>query len=365
MKNSSIFWCTSCLNTSTRPRIIFDKQGKCNACLWSEQKKKIKWKSRLKFLKDHLKKNKNPNSKYDLIVPVSGGKDGSYVTYYCKEKLGLNVLCVTVNPPLRSELGYKNLENFKKNEVDLLEINLPYHAHMKLNKFGFVKNGRPLYGWLIAIFTAIINIANQFDINLIMYGEDGEAEYGGVQKLKSKAFFDIEFIKKIYLSDQYNNSLKILNFKESHWWRLPKNSKTRMSHWSYFENWDSYRNFVVSKKFMKYEENTKKNVGTYTNFGQNDTLLYDLHCYLMYLKFGFGRATQDIGIDIRRGSMTREQGLQLAKIYDNEFPDYALNDYLDYFDIKEKTFFQIIDKHVNKKLFFKKKNMWVPKFLIN
>ena len=40
-----------------------------------------------------------------------------------------------------------------------------------------------------------------------MYGEDGEAEYGGVQKLKSKAF-DIEFIKKIYLSDQYNNSLK-------------------------------------------------------------------------------------------------------------------------------------------------------------
>ena len=87
MKNSSIFWCTSCLNTSTRPRIIFDKQGKCNACLWSEQKKKIKWKSRLKFLKDHLKKNKNPNSKFDLIVPVSGGKDGSYVTYYCKKNL--------------------------------------------------------------------------------------------------------------------------------------------------------------------------------------------------------------------------------------------------------------------------------------
>ena len=159
-------------------------------------KKKIKWKSRLKFLKDHLKKNKNPNSKYDLIVPVSGGKDGSYVTYYCKEKLGLNVLCVTVNPPLRSELGYKNLENFKKNEVDLLEINLPYHAHMKLNKFGFVKNGRPLYGWLIAIFTAVINIANQFDINLIMYGEDGKLSMAVFKNLNLKLFLILNLLKK-------------------------------------------------------------------------------------------------------------------------------------------------------------------------
>jgi len=115
---------------------------------------------------------------------------------------------------------------------------------------------------------------------------------------------------------------------------------------------------------MRYEESDRKNTGTYTNFGQNDTFLYDLHCYLMYLKFGFGRATQDIGIDIRRGSMTREQGLELVKIYDNEFPDYALKDYLNYFDLKEKKFFQIIDKHVNKKLFTKKYNKWKPNFLV-
>ena len=86
-----------------------------------------------------------------------------------------------MNPPLRSSLGHKNLENFKKNNIDLIEINLPHDAHMKLNKFGLINSGRPLYGWLIAIFTAIINVANNFNINLIMYGEDGEAEYGGVQ----------------------------------------------------------------------------------------------------------------------------------------------------------------------------------------
>ncbi len=363
MKNNNIFWCKTCLNTSTRPRIMFDKNGRCNACLWSQQKKKINWKKRLNFLSDFLKRKRDKKSIYDLIVPVSGGKDGSYVTYYCKEKLKLNVLCVTVNPPLRSSLGHRNLENFKKNNVDLIEINLPFEAHMKLNKFGFINSGRPLYGWLIAIFTAIINVANNFNVKLIMYGEDGEAEYGGVQKLKSKPFFDTNFTKKIYLSDDYTKALKKLNKDETYWWKLPNNSKTKLTHWSYFENWDSYRNFVISKKFMGYEESDKKNIGTYTNFGQNDTSLYDLHCYLMYLKFGFGRATQDIGIDIRRGSMTREQGLELVKIYDNEFPDYALKDYLNYFNLKEKKFFQIIDKHVNKKLFFKKNNKWEPNFL--
>ena len=36
--------------------------------------------------------------------------------------------------------------------------------------------------------------------------------------------------------------------------------------------------------------------------------------------------------------MTREQGLELVKIYDNEFPDYALKDYLNYFNLEEKSF---------------------------
>ena len=56
----------------------------------------------------------------------------------------------------------------------------------------------------------------------------------------------------------------------------------------------------------------------------------------MYLKFGFGRCTQDIGIDIRRGAMSRNQGIELAKIYDDEFSNENIELYLDYFNINEK-----------------------------
>ena len=43
---------------STRPRISFDEKGYCNACQWSEEKKKLNWDSRLIELKNILKKKK-------------------------------------------------------------------------------------------------------------------------------------------------------------------------------------------------------------------------------------------------------------------------------------------------------------------
>lgn len=362
MKNNNIFFCKTCLNTSTRPRITFDQKGICNACIWSKNKKKLDWNKRVKSLLHIVKKNKKSN--YDVLIPVSGGKDGSYITYILREKYNLNPLCVTVNPPLRSKLGHQNLENFKKNNIDLIEINLPSAAHMKLNKLGFKDQGRPLYGWLIAIFTAAIRVAESFKIDLIMYGEDGETEYGGVSNLKDKIYFDKEFIQKIYLSNKYNKTILKLNNNENFWWSFSKTKNVKLTHWSYFENWDSYKNYVYAKKYFGYKENEKKNVGTYTNFSQNDTKLYDLHCYLMYIKFGFGRAIQDIGIDIRRGSLSRTQGVELAKIYDNEFPYYALQSYLEYFKMSKSAFFKIIDKFANKRLFKKEKNIWKPKFII-
>ena len=50
--------------------------------------------------------------------------------------------------------------------------------------------------------------------------------------------------------------------------------------------------------------------------------------YLMYLKFGFGRATQDAGIEIRRGAMDRDQAINLVKLYDNKLSKKILLIYI-------------------------------------
>ena len=99
----------------------------------------------------------------------------------------------------------------------------------------------------------------------------------------------------------------------------------------------SIQKLFIAKEFCGLEENENTNEGTFTNFAQNDQYLYALHTYMMYMKFGFGRATQDAGIEIRRGAMSRGQGINLVNLYDNYYPDDYLPFYLDYFEIKRKS----------------------------
>ena len=59
----------------------------------------------------------------------------------------------------------------RKIGAPVIEINPAYEAMRKLNYLGFEHIGFPYYGWLIAIHTAVLRIADNFGINLIFYGE--------------------------------------------------------------------------------------------------------------------------------------------------------------------------------------------------
>lgn len=368
-----IFWCKNCLNMSTRPRITFDSKGFCNACSWMEEKKTINWNKRENELKLVLDKFRSKTGNFDCITTVSGGKDGSYVSDTLKNKYGMNPLTVTVSPPLALDIGNKNLQNFIDSGFNHIKISPNPLLMKKLNKHGFIEKGFPYYGWLISIMTAVIRSAINFKIPLVFYGEDGEVEYGGSSKTKNSPFYDVDYMKKIYLEGGHKQVLNKLIKEESfdkselYFFDFPNENEInsmdlKFTHMSYYEPWDSYRNYIVAKENCGLEELEDGNSDTFTNFAQNDQLLYSLHAYLMYLKFGFGRATQDVGIEIRRGSMTRSQGINLVKMYDNSFPHEKLNRYLDYFEMTEEEFNSTLDKHVNKNIFEKKEKFWQPKF---
>jgi len=80
----------------------------------------------------------------------------------------------------------------------------------KINTLGFIERGFPYYGWLIAIFSAVIRVAVNFNISLIFYGEDGEMEYGGSTESKNKSLFDIEYMKRVYFEAGYDQVFKKL-----------------------------------------------------------------------------------------------------------------------------------------------------------
>ena len=370
-----IFWCTFCLNMSTRPRISFDKKGRCNACQWMEKKKKMDWSKRQKELKNLLNKYRSSNGGFDCIVPVSGGKDGSYIAYTLKHKYKMNPLTITVRPALALELGEQNLSGFIQSGYNHIHISTNNKVLDRLNKYGFIEKGFPYYGWLIAIMTAVINIAVNFKISLIFYAEDGEVEYGGSTETENKALYDMEYMKRVYLEGGHDEVFERilqdddLTDADLTWFKFPnantlKNAELFFTHWSYFEPWDSYRNYIVAKEHCGLIEKEEGSVDTFTNFAQNDQALYSLHTYLMYLKFGFGRATQDAGIEIRRSAMTREQALNLVNIYDNAYPHEAIAAFLNYYQMTKAEFDSVLDKYANKKLFKKINGFWQPKFTI-
>jgi N-acetyl sugar amidotransferase len=356
---------------STRPRISFDERGWCNACQWMEEKEQLDWSIRQQELNDLLDKHRSTSGNFDCIVPVSGGKDGSYIAYNLKHKYGMNPLTVTSSPPLSLELGDQNLTNFIRSGYDNIHVSANEKAMRELNRIGFIEKGFPYYGWLISIFSVVIRTAINFNIPLIFYAEEGEVEYGGSTEHKNIPFFNIEFMVRAYFESGYDQVLKASNLEERdlYWFKLPSQEKLQdtdiiLTHWSYFEAWDPYQNYLIAKEYCGLEEANEGNVGTFTNFAQNDQALYALHAYLMYLKFGFGRATQDAGIEIRRGAMTRDQAVNLVRLYDGHYPDEFMDKYLDYYQMTQEDFDAVLDKWVNKSLFEKKDGRWVPLFIV-
>jgi N-acetyl sugar amidotransferase len=362
-------YCTNCLMPDTRPRITFDERGWCNACQWAEEKKNIDWNRRWKLLEELCDQHRS-KSGFDCIVPVSGGKDSSYVAYMLKHRLKMHPLCITIRPGLALDIGERNLVNFINSGYDHIHLTPDPLISREIDRIGFIEDGRPLLGWQTSVQTGIFRLAQKLSIPLVMFGEDGETEYGGSDKLKTQHYYEAEDSVKLYLSGHDPQKyIETFGEKALYWLSFPSTeelheAKTCIAHFSYFENWDPYEHYIVAKEKCGLKEQEERASGTYNNFSQTDTALYNLHAWLMYLKFGFGRCSQDVGIDIRRGAMVRKQGVALVKRFDRENTDQFVPLYLDYFRMTRDEFDATVAKHVNKNLFQLINGQWEPTFEI-
>ena len=129
---------------STRPRITFDKRGWCSACLWSEEKKKLNWKARKNNLSELLNKHRSSKKQFDCITTVSGGKDGSYVSYNLRHKYKMNPLCITIRPITETKLCIENLNRFVSKGYNHILVSPDSEAMRILCKIGLLEMGFPI-----------------------------------------------------------------------------------------------------------------------------------------------------------------------------------------------------------------------------
>jgi hypothetical protein len=84
----------------------------------------------------------------------------------------------------------------------------------------------------------------------------------------------------------------------------------------------------------------------------------DVYYYMQFIKFGFGRAVRDASRMIQNRHITREEGLGLARKYDDEFPSTFFREVLEYMQLSEKEFKDIVDKHRNPEIWKKENGKW-------
>ena len=89
-------FCSQCVVSNQRPRIIFDENEVCSACHYAYEKHHIiDWAARERELIKLLDGHRSKDGSYDVVVPGSGGKDSALVAHKLKTQYGMHPLTVT------------------------------------------------------------------------------------------------------------------------------------------------------------------------------------------------------------------------------------------------------------------------------
>ena len=95
-----------------------------------------------------------------------------------------------------------------------------------------------------------------------------------------------------------------------------------------------------------YGYETARQRRTFDTYNDVDCFNYsDVHDYIKFLKHGYGKVTDHASREIRLKRLTREQGIELVKKYQNIKPSKkSLRLFLRWVGMSEKDFYKAIDK---------------------
>src|SRR3990167_1249790 len=248
---SEVKFCTRCTMSNQRPRITFDARGVCAACNYAEYKRtKIDWSERERELRDLCDRYRRGNGDYDVIVQSSGGKDSGFVAHQLKYVYGMNPLTVTWAPLKATDIGRKNLDAFIDSGFDNILGRPNGKVTRKLAALATRYLGDPFQPFIYGQTNFPLQVSVRYRIPLIMYGENGEVEYGGDMKNSNRPDRD--------LSDHAKHSFSGIS---PDWWTehgisgadlrpflapstfMIERNETRIHFMGYYKRWDPPENY--------------------------------------------------------------------------------------------------------------------------
>lgn len=366
-------YCARCLYPeNAKPTIIFDEEGVCSGCRYHESRKflEIDWDERWEMLEEIAEEAKRLAAErgngHDCIVPVSGGKDSHYQVWLLKEKLGLNPLLVTFNHAFNSPSGVANLNNLvEKSGCDLVRYTAGLDSVRKIALHMLKTVGDITWHYHAGIRTFPFQVAVERNIPLIVWGEHGFAELTGIVSLEdfvehtrwTRKEHDMRGHEAEDLIGK--NGISRLDIEPYIYPTDEELEKTEVRgiYLSNFIDWNAKRQteFVIDE--MGFSPVSYERERTFNLFSKIEDHANDVHDYLKFLKFGYGRATDDASMEIRHGRMTREEGIEMVKRYDANEPS-SLETYCEFLGITKQEFYDIVEPMREEGVWTKDNGTW-------
>ncbi|MEG3637846.1 N-acetyl sugar amidotransferase [Magnetococcus sp. PR-3] len=370
-------YCNRCMYPeNAKPTIILDEEGVCSGCRYHESRGQLEvnWDEReemlLELVDEAKRTRRERGNSHDCIIPVGGGKDSHYQVWLLKEKYGLNPLLVTYNHAFNTPAGNRNLENLvHKSGCDMVRYTIGLDAARRLSRHMVKTVGDITWHYHAGIRTYPFQAAVQYNIPLVFLGEHGFAELTGLVTLED--FVEhTKWTRKEHDMRGYEPQDLIghegITEKDIAPFIYPSDEDiarvgVRGLYISNFVDWNATDHAQHMIDTWDFGTITYKRERSFNLHGKIEDHANDVHDYLKYLKFGYGRGTDDASMEVRHGRMTREEGQALVKEYDARTPS-TLPMYCDFMGMSVEDFYGYIEPMRDLDIWEKSKDgVWTPK----
>jgi N-acetyl sugar amidotransferase len=355
-------YCVRCVMPSTKPDLHLDEHSVCNACRAYESRQQIDWAKRKQELLELVERYRRHGANWDCIIPVSGGKDSTYQVVRMLQ-LGLDPLCVTATTCDLSDIGRRNIDNIKRLGVDYVEFSPNPIIRAKLNRIGLTQVGDISWPEHVGIFTIPVRAAVQFNVPLIVWGENSQNEYGGPAAASENNVLTRRWLEEFggLLGLRVSDLIGLDGIEAKHLipYKYPTDDELQRGgvtglFLGYYLPWDGLSNALIAQA-NGFTTLNRVVEGSMVNYENLDNCQTGIHDYFKFLKFGFSRATDIACLHVRRDRITREDALDIVRKHDGKFPwtylGKALKEILDPLDMTVDEFIRVCDQFTNKKIF--------------
>lgn len=366
-------YCTKCVYPAAAATpLSFDENGVCSACQTHGQTKEIDWEDRRKKFEKLVNRYRSKDeTNYDCVIPVSGGKDSYYQIHIIKE-LGLNPLLVTYNANNYTKTGMENLLNMREAfGADHIFHTPSIETLKKMNRIGMRMMGDMNWHGHAGIFTLPIRTAVQQNVPLMIWGEHGFMDLGGMHSYNDFVEFTYryrhehclrgyEWYDIIEAGKKYGEHLKPSDLIT---WMYPSDEEidrvgVRGIYISNYFKWDANSHIGLMKDKYGFKENDEPFERTYRRMSNLDDMHENgIHDYMKFIKFGYGRASDHVCKDIRSGKLNRDEGIEIVRKMDH-VKSKDLWRWLEYVGWTEDEFDKVADTYRDPRVWWNENGQW-------